>query len=110
MAVYPHRLRKVSARQELTFVIAGLCGVCLYYLLENIALTYTMASNVGVIISVVLLFTAIMSHVFLKEEGDLSALFRFMEFCSNGTGCCEDKYIYLHGTSGHCCDFGGDTP
>ena len=31
---------------------AGLCGVCLYYLLENIALTFTMASNVGVIISV----------------------------------------------------------
>lgn len=27
--------------------LAGLCGVCLYYLLENIALTYTMASNVG---------------------------------------------------------------
>lgn len=28
---------------------AGLCGICLYYLLENIALTYTQASNVGVI-------------------------------------------------------------
>lgn len=50
--VYPHPLKGTSLRQELTFAAAGLSGVCLYYLLENIALTYTMASNVGVIISV----------------------------------------------------------
>ena len=52
LAVYPRRLKGTTRRQELTFAAAGLCGVCLYYLLENIALTYTMASNVGVIISV----------------------------------------------------------
>ncbi len=46
--VCPHRMKGVGRRQELTFVLAGLCGICLYYLLENIALTYTMASNVGV--------------------------------------------------------------
>ncbi len=38
--------------------LAGLCRICLYYLLENIALTYMMASNVGVIISVAPFFTA----------------------------------------------------
>ncbi len=48
----PHTLKNTGARRELTFAAAGLCGICLYYLLENIALTYTMASNVGVIISV----------------------------------------------------------
>jgi drug/metabolite transporter (DMT)-like permease len=42
--------------------------VCLYYLLENIALTYTLASNVGVILSVIPFFTAVLSHLFLKEE------------------------------------------
>ncbi|MCB6367639.1 DMT family transporter, partial [Intestinibacillus massiliensis] len=47
--VYPRRLRLTERKQEVTFALAGLCGVCLYYLLENIALTYTMASNVGVI-------------------------------------------------------------
>ena len=52
LLVYPRRLKGLSLRQEVTFAAAGLCGVCLYYLLENIALTYTMASNVGVIISV----------------------------------------------------------
>ena len=73
--VCPHRLKAVSRRQEATFVLAGLCGICLYYLLENIALTYTMASNVGVIISVAPFFTAILSRLFLKSEGKLRANF-----------------------------------
>lgn len=68
LAVYPHRLKRTTSRQELTFAAARLCGICLYYLLENIALTYTMASNVGVIISVAPFFTAILSHLFMKEE------------------------------------------
>lgn len=68
LIIYPHRLRESTWRQELTFAGAGLCGVSLYFLLENIALTYTMASNVGVIISVAPFFTAIFSRVFLKEE------------------------------------------
>lgn len=65
--ILPRRLRGTNRRQELTFAAAGLCGVCLYYLLENIALTYTMASNVSVIVSAAPFFTAILSHFFLKE-------------------------------------------
>lgn len=68
LLVYPRRLKGTTKAQELTFAAAGLCGICLYYLLENIALTYTMASNVGVIISVAPFFTALLSHLFLKEE------------------------------------------
>ena len=75
LIIYPHRLKTTTKRQELTFALAGICGICLYYLLENSALTYTMASNVGVIISVAPFFTAIMSHLFLKEEGKLRANF-----------------------------------
>ncbi len=67
----PRRLQGTTRRQELTFAAAGLCGVCLYYLLENIALTYTMASNVGVIISVAPFFTALLSHLFLRQEDRL---------------------------------------
>ena len=67
-AVYPRRLSGTNRQQEWTFAAAGLCGICLYYLLENIALTYTLASNVGVIISVAPFFTALLSHLFLKEE------------------------------------------
>ena len=73
--VCPRRLKTVDRGQEMTFVLAGLCGICLYYLLENVALTYTMASNVGVIISVAPFFTAILSRLFLKSEGKLRANF-----------------------------------
>ena len=71
LAVCPRRLKGTTARQELAFAAAGLCGVCLYYLLENIALSYTMASNVGVIISVAPFFTALLSHLFLHQDEKL---------------------------------------
>lgn len=73
--VYPRRMPKTAKQQERIFAAAGLCGVCLYYLLENISLTYTMASNVGVIISIAPFFTAMLTHLFMKEEEKLSANF-----------------------------------
>lgn len=66
--IYPKRFRVNNIKQELVFAAAGLCGICLYYLLENIALTYTFASNVGVIISVAPFFTAILAHIFINGE------------------------------------------
>ncbi|NUE67572.1 DMT family transporter [Snodgrassella sp. ESL0253] len=55
-------------RQELMFLAAGFCGVTSYFLCENIALTYTTASNVGVIASLAPVFTAILAIFFLKAE------------------------------------------
>lgn len=74
-AAYPHRMKGTTKEQEITFAAAGLCGICLYYLLENIALTLTMASNVGVIISIAPLFTAIAVRLFMKQEEKLHAGF-----------------------------------
>lgn len=74
-AVCPRPLRGTTRRQELVFAGAGLCGVCLYYLLENIALTYTSASHVGVIISAAPLFTAILSRLFFQREERLGGCF-----------------------------------
>lgn len=68
LVFYPHRLKVKERKQELYFAAAGLCGVTLYYLFENIALTYTSASNVGVIISIAPFFTAIFAHFFLDRE------------------------------------------
>ena len=62
--VYPHRMKVVNKKHELLLAAAGLCGVTLYYLLENIALTYTMASNVGVISSLAPFFTVIVAFLF----------------------------------------------
>ena len=87
IAVYPKRLGIKDKKQELSFAAAGLCGICLYYLLENIALTYTMASNVGVIISVAPFFTAVLSHVLMKTEEKLKAQF-FIGFIVAMTGIC----------------------
>jgi drug/metabolite transporter (DMT)-like permease len=66
--IYPHRIKIKERKQELYFAAAGLCGITLYYLLENIALTYTFASNIGVIISISPFFTAIFAHFFIKGE------------------------------------------
>ncbi len=68
LAAHPKRLKLADIREEFLFALAGLCGICFYYLLENIALTYTLASNVGVIISVAPFFTAILNHLFVKTE------------------------------------------
>ncbi len=65
---YPHRMKRKSFRTELMFAAAGLSGVTLYFLFENIALTYTLASNVGIIVPIAPLFTAVLAHFFLKGE------------------------------------------
>ena len=85
--VYPKRLKLKDRKQELTFAAAGLCGICLYYLLENIALTYTLASNVGVIISIAPFFTAVLSHIFMKTEEKLKIQF-FIGFFVAMVGIC----------------------
>ena len=58
-AICPRLLPYGGLRQEAYFVAAGLTGICLYYLLENIALTYTLASNVGVLLCTAPFFTAL---------------------------------------------------
>lgn len=87
IVVYPHRLKGTTKKQEFMFAGAGLCGVCLYYLLENVALNLTLASNVGVIISVAPFFTAILTHFFMKNEEQLKANF-FVGFVIAMVGIC----------------------
>lgn len=65
---YPKKLKLIAKKHELLFMGAGLCGVTLYFLFENIALTFTMASNVGVMVSVAPFFTALLAHRFLNGE------------------------------------------
>lgn len=87
MIAYPKRLKGTTKKQELTFAAAGLCGITLYYLLENIALTYTMASNVGVIISIAPFFTVILSYIISKRTERLSLSF-FIGFVLAMFGIC----------------------
>lgn len=64
----PKGLKGKTVVQELQFAAAGLCGVTLYFLMENIALTYTAASNVSVIVSITPFFTAVFSRLYFREE------------------------------------------
>ena len=66
--IYPKLMGFAGFKRELTFAIAGLFGVSLYFLLENIALTFTLTSNVGVIIAVSPFFTALINAIFIRDE------------------------------------------
>ena len=74
LIAYPHRLKGTGKKREFMFMGAGLCGVTMYYMLQNIALTYTTASNVGVITSVGPIFTVLLAN-WLLDESKLKASF-----------------------------------
>jgi len=59
---------KIQFADNILFVLAALSGVELYQLFENIAIHFTNASNVSVIVGISPLFTAILSQAFLKER------------------------------------------
>lgn len=64
----PHLLRLKDRRHELLFMAAGATGTFLYYLLENVALTFASASNIGVTVSTAPLFTAIIATALGRER------------------------------------------
>ena len=67
--LWPRRLtRRLVAREELYFFFAGLTGICLYYLAENVALVFTRASNVGVIVCLSPFFTALLGKLTGSRE------------------------------------------
>ncbi len=66
----PHILHLAKRNHELLFVAAGATGIAAYYLMENIALVYTTATAVGVIVAAAPLFTALLQAAL----GDRSAL------------------------------------
>ena len=62
------KFEKIKQRDNIFFALAGLTGVVLYQFSENIAIHFTNASNVSVIVSICPLFTAIIAQIFLKEK------------------------------------------
>lgn len=68
LAVYPKRHSSGGLREELLFCGAGICGGTLYFLTENYALKYTLASNVGLLVATAPMLTAIVAHFLIKNE------------------------------------------
>lgn len=59
----PHILKLKERKHEWLFIFAGATGIAAYYLLENIALVFTSATAVGVIVAASPLFTGILSRM-----------------------------------------------
>lgn len=81
--ISPKPFKWQGFRREGLFCLAGLFGVCVYFLLQNMALTHTQSANVGVIVSVAPFFTALL-HATLYQTR-LSKPF-FMGFLLSMTG------------------------
>lgn len=58
----------IQKGDNILFALAGLTGVTLYQFSENIAISYTTASNVSIIIAVSPMWTALFSQLFLKTK------------------------------------------
>lgn len=70
VALRPRILRLHRRRHEWLFVAAGATGLAGYYLLENVALVFTSATRVGLIVAASPLFTALLAAAL----GDTSRL------------------------------------
>lgn len=64
--IHPRFMRPTSFSQELMFFLAGACGVTLYFLAENQALSYTTVSNTSLLVTTAPLFTGLLAAVFMK--------------------------------------------
>ena len=62
------KLEKTSVKDELLFAVMGIFGCTLYFITENTALEYTLASNVSIIVASSPIITAILAHFFVKGE------------------------------------------
>lgn len=66
--IYPKKIKILPIKEEILFCFLGITGVSLYYFTENLALQYTYASNVALILSAIPIFTTLISHFISKDE------------------------------------------
>ncbi len=66
--VRPKMIPFTTIKKELPFMGMGLCGVALYYVFQNTALSLTSATNVSVLIPLAPLMTAVLSQIVFKDR------------------------------------------
>jgi drug/metabolite transporter (DMT)-like permease len=69
LLLYPRFKFPYSLKDELYFALLGFLGIFIYFLLENFALTYTQATNVGLYMGAIPIMTALFAHFLTKDEG-----------------------------------------
>ena len=73
----PRRL-PLTRKRELGFLLLGLFGCSLYFYTENTALTYTLASNVSIIVAAAPILTAVLAHFAGEERFRRGTLWGFL--------------------------------
>jgi drug/metabolite transporter (DMT)-like permease len=68
LVIKPGFIKFRNIKEELVFMAAGLTGVTMYFILQNVALMYSLASNVGVLLTIAPFFTAVLSFFILRDE------------------------------------------
>lgn len=68
LIVCPRPLWSNSLKDELMFMLCGVCGGSVYFIAENTAVIYTLVSNVSLIVTTAPLFTAILVSLLYKSE------------------------------------------
>jgi len=68
LVIYPKNIKVLKIKEEILFCLLGITGVSFYFWTENLALKYTYASNVGLILSAIPIFTALIAHFTRKDE------------------------------------------
>ena len=71
LLLYPKWRLPHSIKEESFFVLLGFLGIFIYFLLENFALSYTQAANVGLYMGAIPILTALCAH-FISEDEALS--------------------------------------
>jgi len=66
--MYPKVKKIKSIKEEMLFLLAGMCGISLYFVFENTSLAYTYASNASFIISASPILAAITAHIITADE------------------------------------------
>lgn len=74
----PKIMKFQSLKKELMYLAAAVCGVSVYQILENLALSYSYASTTSVIISAAPLFTAILASIVFKTKCTLRFFIGFV--------------------------------
>lgn len=63
-----HLAEPAALKEEAGFFLLSAFGITLYFLAENTALTLSTTANVSIIISAAPIFTAVLAHMFTKDE------------------------------------------
>lgn len=90
---FPRRPVKLRFKQELPLILAGLFGICLVPLMQNIALQYTSSANVGIIVSLAPCLAALLEKLSEPQSPRLGPAF----FIGFGLALCGVWLISFNG-------------